>query len=109
MSTTSRRPHPAHDRMWIVAPSCFPGHRGGARALPARRRAVLLRAALGLVTALGASAATARSRPRAEPAEAARACPEMGEGFVRLPGSDTCVKLGGSVRVEVMKQGGSDR
>ena len=55
---------------------------------------------------LPATPAHARPLPKSEPAPAARPCPEMGEGFVRLPGSDTCVKLGGSVRVEVMRQSG---
>ena len=63
--------------------------------------------ALGLLAAVSAGPAMGRSLPRHEPAEAAKPCPEMGEGFVRLAGSQTCVKLGGSVRVEVMKQGGS--
>lgn len=64
-------------------------------------------AALLLSAAVSAGPALGRSLPRHEPTEAARPCPELGEGFVRLPGSETCVKLGGSVRVEVMKQGGS--
>lgn len=64
-------------------------------------------AALVLSAVVSAGPALGRSLPRREPAEAARPCPELGEGFVRLPGSETCVKLGGSVRVEVMRQGGS--
>lgn len=56
---------------------------------------------------LSACPALGRTLPKSAPAEAAKPCPEMGEGFVRLPGSDTCVKLGGSVRFEFMKQGGS--
>lgn len=104
MSATSRTPRPAHEGLWIVAPSCHAGHsRPAARPLG---RAAAVAASLAF---LGAPLAEARARPKPEPAEAARACPEMGEGFVKLPGSDTCVKLGGSVRVEVMKQGGSDR
>ncbi len=63
--------------------------------------------ALGFLAALSAGPALGRSLPRREPAEVAKACPEMGEGFVRLAGSQTCVKLGGSVRVEIMRQGGS--
>jgi hypothetical protein len=27
-------------------------------------------------------------------------CPEFGAGFMRLPGSDSCVKIGGSVSVD---------
>ena len=63
--------------------------------------------ALGLLAVLSAGPAVGRSLPRREPVEAAKACPEMGEGFVRLAGSQTCVKLGGSVRIEVMRQGGA--
>ncbi len=32
--------------------------------------------------------------------EVARACPQHGPGFVQLPGSTTCVRLGGRVRAE---------
>lgn len=59
-----------------------------------------------LLIALSTAPALARSLPKSESAPVARSCPEMGEGFVRLAGSDTCVKLGGSVRVEGMKQSG---
>ena len=59
-----------------------------------------------MVAALSAAPALARSLPKSEPTQAARSCPEMGEGFVRLAGSDTCVKLGGSVRVEGMTRSG---
>lgn len=30
-----------------------------------------------------------------------RPCPHYGEGFYRLPGSDTCIKIDGSVRSDV--------
>ncbi len=61
----------------------------------------LLAAAVPLI-----APALARPWPKSDPTPAPRACPEMGEGFVRLAGSDTCVKLAGSVRVEVMRQSG---
>jgi hypothetical protein len=32
--------------------------------------------------------------------ERARPCPLYGPGFVQLPGSSTCVKIGGSVQVQ---------
>jgi hypothetical protein len=32
--------------------------------------------------------------------QAAKPCPVFGPGFVQLPGSDTCVKLGGGVQVQ---------
>ena len=30
------------------------------------------------------------------------ACPEFGAGFVRMPGSDTCIKIGGFVEGSVV-------
>ncbi len=63
---------------------------------------------LCLLLAAPAGPALARSLPKGDPAPALRSCPEMGEGYVRLAGSDTCVRLSGSVRVEVVRQiGGS--
>ena len=38
--------------------------------------------------------------PKSAPAKRAEPCPTYGEGFVKLPGSDTCVRLGGYVRIE---------
>lgn len=66
------------------------------------------RMTVGLCALLAATAgpALARPLPKGDPAPELRACPGMGEGFVRLAGSDTCVRLAGSVRVEVMRQGG---
>ena len=32
--------------------------------------------------------------------DAARPCPEYGAGFVRVPGSTSCVRVGGRVRVD---------
>lgn len=60
-----------------------------------------------LAVALSSMAVWGRPLPKAETTPPARACPEMGEGFVRLPGSDTCIRLGGSVRLEFMRQSGS--
>jgi hypothetical protein len=38
---------------------------------------------------------------RAEPRTlAAKACDRLGPGYVSMPGSDTCLKVGGSVRVD---------
>ena len=104
MSPTSRALRPSPGLMWIVARPWPAGHSGRRAGAPAR-----LAAGLALLLAAGVAPASARSLPKAEPAPQVRACPEMGDGFVRLPGSDTCVKLGGSVRAEFMKQGGSDR
>ncbi len=47
-----------------------------------------------------APAASARNLQKGEPSPKVVACDGMGEGFVRVEGSNTCVKLGGSVRAE---------
>jgi hypothetical protein len=40
-------------------------------------------------------------RGKAEPKAAqASACADLGPGYMRAPGSDTCVKVGGFVRTE---------
>ena len=45
---------------------------------------------------------------RAEPLRAT-GCADMGPGFVKLEGSDTCVRFGGSVRAEIgIGSGGHD-
>jgi len=51
-------------------------------------------------------AASARNLPKAEPPPKVVACDGPGDGFVRVEGSDTCVKLDGSVRAEVVHIGG---
>ena len=61
----------------------------------------MMRAATGLSLLLAlAGPAGARRLPRVEPAPKVQTCPEMGEGYVRIDGSDTCVKMSGSVRIE---------
>jgi Porin subfamily len=37
---------------------------------------------------------------KSTPVKRAEPCPVYGEGFVKLPGSDTCVRLGGYVRIQ---------
>ena len=63
-------------------------------------------AVLGTAGVLGASPASAFNRPKKEPDAKVRSCPEVGEGYVRLPGSDTCVRVGGLVRLEGSAIGG---
>jgi hypothetical protein len=71
-------------------------------------------AALAMVFAALGSDASAQTRhprqdgspwstPRDEAKSAGKPqpCRQYGEGFYRLPGSDTCIKLGGSVRTDV--------
>jgi hypothetical protein len=49
--------------------------------------------------ALAVAAPAAAAEPWVVP-ETARACPQHGPGFVQVPGSTTCVKLGGRVVAE---------
>lgn len=45
--------------------------------------------------------ATDLPRGRAEPkSEAAEGCAYLGPGYIRAPGSNTCVKVGGYVRTD---------
>jgi len=39
-------------------------------------------------------AATSAAKPHAKP------CPQFGAGFIQIPGSDTCIKIGGFVEFE---------
>ena len=50
----------------------------------------------------GRGGATSKEAPK-HPETAARPCPQYGPGFVRLEGSSSCVRAGGSVRAEVGK------
>jgi hypothetical protein len=38
--------------------------------------------------------------PRKAPAARAKSCSIYGAGFVNVPGSDACIKIGGSVTIE---------
>ncbi len=39
-------------------------------------------------------------RDRAGPVDAVRSCPRYGPGFVEVPGTSTCIRIGGRVRSE---------
>ncbi|HEY8564353.1 MAG TPA: porin [Beijerinckiaceae bacterium] len=66
---------------------------------------LILAAAFAALAALPAAAkepVNGRSLKGLKPvqADAARPCPEYGPGFVRVPGSLSCVRVGGRVRVD---------
>ena len=70
------------------------GGKTGARGLPS---------ALALWAALAASgAASAGDLPGQTPDPALRICSAFGSGYYYIPGSDTCLKLGGRVRFEIL-------
>ncbi|MBN8920296.1 MAG: porin, partial [Rhizobiales bacterium] len=61
-------------------------------------KSLLLGSAAGLVAVAGAQAADLPLK--AKPAEYVKVCSVYGAGFYYIPGTDTCIKLGGFVRAE---------
>jgi hypothetical protein len=59
----------------------------------------LLGTAAGLCVAAGAQAADLPVQ-KAAPVEYVRICTAVGEGFFYIPGTDTCLRIGGRVRAE---------
>lgn len=62
-------------------------------------KSLLLGSAAGVVVASGAMAADLPAR-KAAPAEYVRVCSAYGAGFFYIPGTDTCMKIGGLVRYQ---------
>jgi hypothetical protein len=60
-------------------------------------KSLLLGTAAGFVALTGANAA---DLPLAEPVEYVRICDTYGKGYFYIPGTDTCLKVSGYVRVE---------
>ena len=71
-------------------------------------KSLLLGSAAGLVAVAGAQAADLPVK--AKPVEYVKICSIYGVGFFYIPGTDTCIKIGGWVRAEVdFNAGGSHR
>ena len=69
-------------------------------------KSLLLGSAAGLVAVAGAQAADLPVK--AKPVEYVKVCSIYGAGFFYIPGTDTCIKIGGWVRAEVdFNAGGS--
>ena len=64
-------------------------------------KSLLLGSAAGLAAVAGAQAADLPSK-KAAPVEYVRVCSAHGAGFFYIPGSDTCIKVGGLARVEML-------
>src|SRR6187455_1409332 len=62
-------------------------------------KSLLLGSAAGLVAVAGAQAADLPVK--AKPVEYVKICSIYGVGFFYIPGTDTCIKIGGWVRAEV--------
>jgi hypothetical protein len=61
-------------------------------------KSLLLGSAAGIVAVAGAQAADLPVK--AKPVEYVKVCSLYGAGFFYIPGTDTCIKIGGAVRVE---------
>ena len=70
-------------------------------------KSILLGSAAILATVVGAQAADLPSK-KAAPATYVKICDAYGAGFFYIPGSDTCVRLGGYVRAEYQYVPGKD-
>src|SRR5215468_1796025 len=68
-------------------------------------KGLLLSSAAGLAAAWGAQAADLPVK--AKPVEYVKVCSLYGAGFFYIPGTDTCIKLGGAVRVQAEFNAGS--
>jgi len=64
-------------------------------------KSLLLGSAAALVAVSGAKAADAVVVAEPEPMEYVRVCDVYGTGFFYLPGTETCLKIGGYVRVDI--------
>ncbi|MGV6872439.1 porin [Pseudochelatococcus sp. B33] len=64
-------------------------------------KSLLLGTAAGFAAITGAQAADLPIA-KAEPVEYVRVCSTYGSGFFYVPGSDTCIKIGGRVRAELV-------
>ena len=70
-------------------------------------KSLILGSAAGLVAMSGAQAADLPVKAKA--VEYVRICSLYGAGFFYIPGTDTCIKLGGYLRVDTTFNGGSLR
>jgi hypothetical protein len=68
-------------------------------------KSLLLGSAAGLVAVAGAQAADLPVK--AKPVEYVKVCSIYGAGFFYIPGTDTCIKIGGWVRAEYAFQSGN--
>src|SRR5665811_1399522 len=69
-------------------------------------KSLILGSAAGLVAMSGAQAADLPVKAKA--VEYVRICSLYGAGFYYIPGTDTCIKLGGYLRVDVLGHTNSD-
>src|SRR6267142_1567596 len=68
-------------------------------------KSLILGSAAGLIAMSGAQAADLPVK--AKPVEYVKVCSLYGAGFFYIPGTDTCIKIGGAVRVQAEVNAGS--
>jgi len=71
-------------------------------------KSLLLGSAVASVAFTGAQAADAIFVPEPEPMEYVRVCDVYGAGFFYIPGTETCLKVGGYVRYQINWNEGDD-
>jgi len=71
-------------------------------------KSLLLGSAVASVSFTGAQAADAIFVPEPEPMEYVRVCDVYGAGFFYIPGTETCLKIGGYVRYQIDWAEGDD-
>src|SRR5438270_9425790 len=70
--------------------------------LPMTRSGLLATAASLVVLAGGAQAADTKAMPtKAKPVQYVRICTLYGDGFYYIPGTETCIKIGGKVQEDI--------
>ena len=70
-------------------------------------RTLILGSAAGLIAMSGAQAADLPVKAKA--VEYVRICSLYGAGFFYIPGTDTCIKIGGYLRADTTFNGGAPR
>ena len=71
-------------------------------------KSLLLGSAVAAVAATGARAADAIVIAEPEPMEYVRVCDTYGVGYFYIPGTETCLRIGGWLRYEIRKYNGVD-
>lgn len=71
-------------------------------------KSLLIGSAAALAVVSGAQAADAVVAAEPEPMEYVRVCDAYGTGFFYIPGTETCLKIGGKVRMDKTKAKGDD-
>ncbi|HSP26574.1 MAG TPA: porin, partial [Saliniramus sp.] len=64
-------------------------------------KSLLLGSAAGLMAVAGANAADLPVRAAAPAVDYVRVCNAYGNGFFFIPGTETCLRVGGSVRAQI--------